>query len=169
MYELSTTGPPLREVFLLALDWGGTIDDQTRPRDETLTHPLAAGVPELIEAIRASKRAVVIATGTRPGQDRTTAAEPIRELLAERLLLQSDQLGVGKASEEFWQAICDETGYLPREIAYVGNNLETDIIWPLEFGMQAVLIRPGDRRPPELPADAHWISHLAELLPLLGR
>jgi HAD superfamily hydrolase (TIGR01662 family) len=76
--------------------------------------------------------------------------------------------GVEKPSPEFFARIVTEARVEPREILYVGDRLDNDVLPALEVGMRSVLVRRGPwgyihaRRPEAARADA-VLDSLAEL------
>ncbi len=121
-----------------------------------------------LEALRGQGRWLALA-GNQP-------ASAEADLLALRLpldrVLCSTALGVEKPSPEFFARIAQAAGSPAREIAYVGDRLDNDVLPALAAGMRAIFLRRGPwgvvhaRRPEASRADAR-IETLDELPALL--
>lgn len=88
------------------------------------------------------------------------------ELLREHLevLGSSGRWGVAKPAARFFEHVVSATGVAAREIAYVGDRVDNDVVPALEAGMVAVHIRRGPwGYLHEPPAQAIRITRLAEL------
>lgn len=94
------------------------------------------------------------------------------------LLVAVDTLGVGKPDPRVFHEAARRLGMMPVETAYVGDELDGDVLGAIATGMGGVwLDRPGTRRggtrfreDPAIAHDggAHVISSLTELPGLLG-
>ncbi|MER7762165.1 HAD family hydrolase [Streptomyces sp. NPDC097619] len=82
-------------------------------------------------------------------------------------LLCAAELGVSKPEAAAFLAGCEALGLPPEEVAYVGDQPETDARGARDAGLLAVwLDRTGAAEP--VPAGAHRITGLAELPGVLG-
>jgi FMN phosphatase YigB (HAD superfamily) len=151
-------------IRCVAFDFGGTL----APSDSGVVDLDAVVVLSLL---RSRGHRLVMASTTLPHQDRRAALiqAGVHRLFAE--LVQSHELGFAKPQPQFYQAV--EMAAIvnaPEQILFVGNHITKDVAKPLEYGMDAVLIRPEPLAPCEsLPAGALLILHLDELPLLLGR
>jgi HAD superfamily hydrolase (TIGR01549 family) len=82
----------------------------------------------------------LIIAGNQPPQ--ALAALELMDLGADAILI-SAVLGVEKPSPDFFAAIAAAAGSPPREIAYVGDRLDNDVLPARQAGMCAVLLRRG--------------------------
>jgi FMN phosphatase YigB (HAD superfamily) len=76
----------------------------------------------------------------------------------------SERWGVEKPTREFFVRICELADREPREIAYVGDRVDNDVLPALEAGMAAFHIRRGPwGHARETPPGAYRINSLLEL------
>jgi len=75
----------------------------------------------------------------------------------------SERWGVRKPSPEFFARVGELVDREPREIAYVGDHVDNDVVPALAAGMTAVHVRRGAWSHQEPPADAIRIQSLSEL------
>jgi HAD superfamily hydrolase (TIGR01458 family) len=61
-----------------------------------------------------------------------------------------DALVLGKPAEQFFRAAAEQLGLPSREIAMIGDDIETDIAGALRAGLMSVLVRTGKYRPSDL-------------------
>jgi FMN phosphatase YigB (HAD superfamily) len=85
----------------------------------------------------------------------------------------SERWGVSKPDPRFFQAIIDQSGLAPGEIAYIGDRIDNDVLPALRLGMQAVFIERGpwgvvQGRWPEAADVPHKIKSLGELPAVFG-
>lgn len=60
------------------------------------------------------------------------------------LVCSRDCLGVGKPSPEVFHHACEELGFEPAEVAYVGDEWTSDVMGSCDAGLMAVWLRRGD-------------------------
>jgi HAD superfamily hydrolase (TIGR01549 family) len=82
----------------------------------------------------------VIVAGNQPPQ--ALGALEQMDLGADAILI-SAVLGVEKPAQDFFDAVTAAAGCPPREIAYVGDRLDNDVLPAREAGMRTVLLRRG--------------------------
>jgi FMN phosphatase YigB (HAD superfamily) len=80
----------------------------------------------------------------------------------------SERWAVEKPNLEFFARIADETACAPRDITYVGDRLDNDVLPAIKAGMQAVWILRGpwaavQRAWPEATAASIQVSGLGEV------
>lgn len=86
----------------------------------------------------------------------------------------SARWGIEKPSQRFFQRITQETGLPAKQIAYVGDRLDNDILPASEFGMFSIFIERGPwgflhaRKSDVAKANAH-IRSLSELPDILSQ
>lgn len=91
------------------------------------------------------------------------------------IVASSEKWGVEKPSQAFFDKIIEATqGMAPREIAYVGDRLDNDVIPAVRAGMAGVFLRRGPWAVIQSSAQTelkieHAISSLGELPGLLAR
>lgn len=117
-----------------------------------------------LEALRASGRWLALA-----GNQPESAIRDLRALdLPVDFLLASEAAGVEKPSPEFFAQLIAAAQRPAREIAYVGDRLDNDVLPAIAAGLRGVFLRRGPwgelhaRRPEASRADAR-IASLAEL------
>jgi FMN phosphatase YigB (HAD superfamily) len=82
--------------------------------------------------------------------------------------------GVAKPDPRFFERIAETCGFPAREIAYVGDRLDNDVLPARAAGMIGVFLRRGPwgvlhaQRPEAAQADIR-VGTLSELLPALDR
>ena len=121
-----------------------------------------------LEALRAQGRWLAVA-----GNQPASAERDLRALgLPVDQVLCSGAIGVEKPSPEFFARLEAASRCPAREIAYVGDRLDNDVLPALAAGMRAIFLRRGPwgiahaRRPEAARADAR-IDSLVELPALL--
>jgi HAD superfamily hydrolase (TIGR01549 family) len=109
------------------------------------------------------------------GNQPRSAEADLRGLgLAADLVVSSEGVGVEKPSPEFFARLVALAGCAAREIAYVGDRLDNDVLPAIAAGMRGVFLRRGPwgiahaRRPEVARAHAR-IETLVELPDLLDR
>lgn len=94
--------------------------------------------------------------------------EKARALKFEGPVLVSDALGTQKPQAEAFEALARELATAPRDIAYVGDNPNSDVAAAMAAGMRGIwLDAEGARYPADLPRPSAVIHSLTELLALL--
>ena len=77
----------------------------------------------------------------------------------------SERWGVEKPSAEFFARVCEAAGFDARDVTYVGDRVDNDVVPALAFGMQAVHIRRGPwGHLHETPPGVRRIDSLSELV-----
>jgi len=75
-----------------------------------------------------------------------------------------------KPEPQIFEAACRAIGADPKDCLMIGDNLEADVIGAQRIGMHAALIdRPGDFAEGSLPAGAHHLRSLTEILDILDK
>jgi HAD superfamily hydrolase (TIGR01549 family) len=94
--------------------------------------------------------------------------EKARCLAFEGPVLVSDALGAQKPDAAAFHALANALGADPHDVAYVGDNPESDAAAAIAAGMRGIwLDAEGVKYPPDLPKPTAVIHKLAELLALL--
>ncbi len=128
--------------------------------------------PDAISCMQA-----LVATGLKVGlagnQPAGTAAALSQLGLPVAFIASSARWGVEKPSPEFFARVVHETGARPREIAYVGDRLDNDVLPARRAGMFAVFLRRGPwghlhAHRPEVASAHARIESLDELPALFG-
>jgi FMN phosphatase YigB (HAD superfamily) len=81
----------------------------------------------------------------------------------------SERWGVEKPDPGFFAHVVEEAGAPPREICYVGDRLDNDVLPALAAGLHAIRIRRGAHAALDFPADVVTIVSLQELEEALAR
>jgi FMN phosphatase YigB (HAD superfamily) len=81
----------------------------------------------------------------------------------------SERWGVEKPDPGFFAHVVEEAGAPPREICYVGDRLDNDVLPALAAGLHAIRIRRGAHAALDSPADVVTIVSLQELEEALAR
>ena len=107
------------------------------------------------------------------GNQTARAAQFIRELnLATDVIVTSDDLGVEKPDPNFFHRIVSASGCPARDIAYVGDRLDNDIMPAVDVGLLACQVRRGPwafiQGPSVLPSRTLSLQSLADLAPRLA-
>ncbi|MFC0039545.1 HAD family hydrolase [Actinomadura rayongensis] len=162
----------LAQVRAVAIDYGGTITDSSQPIDPKLRmRPVLPLAVAAFHQLAEMGYALVLASNTRPDQDRIKALEQagVLHLFREDSVLESAKLGIAKPSPAFFDRVLDAAGNLePEHVLMVGNNREHDIAPATAKGMIAALIeRPDGLIPPPLPPRAFRLVAFAALPPVL--
>ncbi|MEU1880820.1 HAD family hydrolase [Streptosporangium sp. NPDC020072] len=166
----------MRGITHLALDYGSTLTVPDTPPDLDLgMRPLDPLVIPALKRAREGQLTLVLASNTRKGDDRHRALERAGILNWFGPTLESAKLRVGKPHPAFYQTLIAITGARPEQVLFIGDNLANDVIAPIQHGIPAALVRhpalPEKRRiplPPALEGIVPTISHVSELIPLLG-
>ena len=83
----------------------------------------------------------------------------------------SDEVGVRKPNIKVFTVACERAGVLPKEVLFVGDSIENDIVGANRVGMTSVLInRKSDELIPERGDERpdYVVSNLHEVLSCLG-
>ncbi len=83
----------------------------------------------------------------------------------------SDEVGVRKPNIKVFTVACERAGVLPKEVVFVGDSIENDIVGANRVGMTSVLIdRKSDGRIPETGDERpdYVVSNLHDVLSCLG-
>ena len=153
----------------VVLDYGGTLTQPDAPVVPYLgMRPVD---PEVIPALRLlhdQGKRLLLASNTRPYLSRRLA---LRQAQIEHLftaLFESHDLGFAKPEDAFYECVLLAAKCPPRQVLWVGNNLESDVRGPLRHGMHAVLVAPdATTNDQTLPNGAYSISHVRHLPRLL--
>jgi FMN phosphatase YigB (HAD superfamily) len=81
----------------------------------------------------------------------------------------SERWGVEKLAAGFFECIVEEAGARARELLYVGDRVDNDVVPARTAGLRAVRVRRGAHAEVESPADTVAIDSLAELPEALKR
>lgn len=122
--------------------------DLARERERLEAAGLDAGVrpedlyPDALPCLRALRGAGyrIGLAGNQPARTEAVLAElglPVD------VIASSESWGVEKPSPAFFERVCEAAGLPPREIAYVGDRLDHDVLPARALGMRAVLLRRG--------------------------
>lgn len=84
----------------------------------------------------------------------------------------SERWGVAKPDPRFFQAIVERSGLAPKDIAYIGDRIDNDVLPALACGMEAVFVERGpwgivQAQWPEAQSIPHRIRSLGDLRNLL--
>ena len=83
----------------------------------------------------------------------------------------SDEVGVRKPNIKVFKVACERAGVLPKEVLFVGDSIENDIVGANHAGMTSVLINRksnGLVRETEDKRPDHIVSNLHDVLSCLG-
>jgi FMN phosphatase YigB (HAD superfamily) len=81
----------------------------------------------------------------------------------------SERWGVDKPDAGFFARVVEEAGVPAREILYVGDRVDNDVVPALAAGLRAVRIRRGAHAHVDSPAGTVTIGSLDELPEVLAR
>ena len=160
-----STGPA-RVIRAVALDYGGVLDDRSRPRDDAGNHPVDASCIEPLLELAALGLVLIVSTNTEPGQHRRAALRDAGIDGLFRVVLASDCLGVRKPHPAFFAMAAAAAGCAPESVLHVGDRIEPDILGPVRCGMQTALLRPDgltERERAQVPRCMWIIRHVREL------
>ncbi|MGW1894273.1 HAD family hydrolase [Streptomyces sp. NPDC002004] len=120
-----------------------------------------------LDALAGDYRHAVLSNSALTAQDRKLRALGVRDRF--EAVLCAAELGVSKPAPEAFLAACDALGLRPSEVAYVGDQPETDARGASDAGLLGIWLdrngSGGVRE--ELPSGVHRITGLAELPGLL--
>ncbi|MET9498670.1 HAD family hydrolase [Streptomyces sp. NPDC006552] len=118
----------------------------------------------VLDTLAAGYRHAVLSNSSLHNQDRKLRVLGVRDRF--EALLCAAELGVAKPDAAAFHAVCDELGLAPHEVAYVGDQPDTDARGAAEAGLTGIwLDRAGIGGRPELVR----ITGLHQLQPLLAR
>jgi HAD superfamily hydrolase (TIGR01662 family) len=127
---------PHREVYALLGHAPPAPDDWWADLRDSDLYPDAA--PTLAELRRRGYRVAIV------GNQPRGAAAALRRLgAAADLVATSEHWGVAKPAPGFFARLTAETGAAAREIAYVGDRVDNDILPAKAMGLAAVFVRRG--------------------------
>ncbi|MFF0577607.1 HAD family hydrolase [Streptosporangium saharense] len=168
------------------LDYGSTLTNKASPYDLNIgMRPVDPRVLPVLYRMHEAGISLVLASNTRPDQDRRIALQQAGILHLFAVILESARLGVAKPAEVFYRLVEAAAGVPPRQVVFIGNNMKHDVEGPLRYGMQAVLVKqPDSQNPvqdpaklgpddPEMRASSLGVpvipnlSHLFDVIPLL--
>ncbi|GAA0426321.1 hypothetical protein Acor_54960 [Acrocarpospora corrugata] len=130
-------------ISCVIFDYGSTLTELDAPPEPALgMRPVSAGAVAALMAFRKAGLRMVLASNTKPEQDRRLAlrAAGVEDLFS--VVLQSAQLGVAKPSTTFYAMAIAAAQSPADQIVWVGDNMRTDALGPVMNGMRAVLVRP---------------------------
>ena len=154
----------------VAIDYGGTISDETRPLLGG-SRPVDPACVPVLRALAGRGLALILSSNTADGEDRWPALRAAGISDVWRAAFMSASVGVRKPDPAFYRLITAAANCWPDQVLHIGNNLETDILGPQRFGMHTALVRAGGAAEDEramLPPGTLVIAHLRELPALLG-
>lgn len=123
-------------------------------------------VPELLQRLEGRHPLAVITNGPSEGQREKLAVTALDRYF--RLVLTSNDIGVGKPDAAIFRHALDSLGVAPEATLHVGDSLESDVAGALNAGLTAVwLNRTGRARNDTHPEPHHEIASLTELPGLL--
>lgn len=157
-------------VKAVAVDYGGTIDDRSRPRDSAGNRPVDPSCIAPLRVLRQLGLILIVSTNTEGGQHRRAALETAGIGGLFRAVLASDCIGLAKPDPAFYALVAAAAGCAPAEVLHAGDKIEPDVLGPLRYGMQAALIRPGGLAEGEdamLPPAARVVRHVRDLPSLI--
>lgn len=96
---------------------------------------------------RGVEMAVMSNTGFIEGKHMRVALEKLGILPFMRVQLFSNEVGVAKPDKQIFDAIVDQTGYLPSEILHVGDNLIADYVGATKADLKAVWLTKKEENP----------------------
>ena len=154
----------------IAFDFGHTLIDERLPLE---TEPVAL-MPGVVSAVSAITIPMAVWANTR-----SAAEADVRRCLERAQLnrffasvVTSVDAGVRKPSPAFFAHALAKAGVTSRDVLFVGNQLNTDILGAEAFGIETVwLSGPAYRSDDDLPCDArptHTIETLSELPGLIA-
>ena len=97
--------------------------------------------------------------------DRALTATGLADLVDHQVT--SARAGVRKPHPHIYAHALGRCGVAPQDALFVGDSMSCDVQGPLNVGIRAVHVWRGDLDPPPLPAGAHRVRDLLELLDLL--
>lgn len=125
-----------------------------------VTDSLFPDVLPALDALAGHYRHGLLSNSTQPLQDRRLRALGVRDRF--EMLLCSDQLGCSKPAPEAFHAACEAMGLPPAQVAYVGDQPETDAAAAHAAGMHGIWL---DRAGRGVIPDAAVASYAAEAGP----
>ncbi|MFJ9040175.1 HAD family hydrolase [Streptomyces sp. NPDC102406] len=118
----------------------------------------------VLDALATGYRHAVLSNSSLHNQDRKLRVLGVRDRF--EALLCAAELGVAKPAAAAFHAVCDQLGLAPHEVAYVGDQPDTDARGAVEAGLVGIwLDRAAIGGRPELVR----ITGLDQLPPLLAR
>lgn len=129
---------------------------------------LVDGALEVLRALRETYRFAIVTNGLQAVQRSRLARSEIREYIDELII--SEEVRAAKPKAEFFEAAFARMGYPDRsEVLLIGDSLTSDMRGGVDYGLATCWYNPaGEPRPADLPI-THEISHLCELLEILGQ
>ena len=154
-------------VKAIVFDVGETLVDETRQQQELADGRRAAPFteadfyPDALPALRALReRGVRVGAVGNMRSENESFLEPHVDFVSS-----SERWGVWKPAPEFFARVCENAGFDPPEVMYVGDRVDNDVAPALEFGMVAVHIKRGPwGHLHETPSGARRIDSLLELV-----
>ncbi|GAA2455920.1 hypothetical protein GCM10010191_89030 [Actinomadura vinacea] len=153
-------------IEVVALNYGRTLDDSRRYDPELGMRPVSDIAIQVIRALHTQLGLrLLVASNTRPGQDRRRALAAAGLGTCFAGVVQSHELrDLGKPYRGFFRHVQAVAGCAPGRLLFVGHNLLHDVLTPVELGMPAVLVGPVPPRGLPLGVQLPDIAVLPQLL-----
>ncbi|MFD7898999.1 HAD family hydrolase [Streptomyces sp. NPDC059743] len=134
-------------------------------------HPIDPDAADAVRAQHAAGRTTVLASNTCRPPERRRATLAAAGLDCMRVVCSSDvKVAAAKPFDRFYQQVIEAAEAPAREIVFVGDRLDKDVIGPCNAGMRAVLVdsrRPPTAAPECLVDGTFVISRLAQLIEVI--
>ena len=128
---------------------------------------LIEGAQEVLDALRAKYRFAVLTNGLQAVQHNRLAHSAIRDYIA--ALVISEEIGFAKPERGYFDAAFTRLGNPPKEQALmIGDSLSSDIQGASDYGIDTCWYNPQRQPRPTSPTITYEITHLRELITLLG-
>ncbi|PKH06890.1 HAD family hydrolase [Moritella sp. Urea-trap-13] len=156
----------MAKIYLF--DWGGTLMVNTPEMKGKMCNwehvEAITGAHDMLALLSQQGCKIYVATGAADSSEEDIKAAFERVGLAEYILafFCKSNLGIGKGSAGYYQAVVQALGVDACDVTMVGDMLHRDIIPAIEAGLNAIWYTP-EASPEEVSGDYQQILHLSEL------
>ena len=128
---------------------------------------LIEGAQDVLDALRAKYRFAILTNGLQAVQRSRLAHSTIRDHIAELII--SEEIGFAKPERGFFDAAFTRIGNpLKAQTLMIGDSLTSDIQGAAAYGIDTCWYNPERQPRPSSPVITYEITHLRELIALLG-
>jgi 2-haloacid dehalogenase len=128
---------------------------------------LIEGAQEVLDALRAKYRFAILTNGLQAVQHNRLTHSAIRDYIT--ALVISEEIGFAKPERGFFDATFARLGNPPKEqTLMIGDSLTSDIQGASAYGIDTCWYNPERQPRPSSPTITYEITHLRELIALLG-
>jgi 2-haloacid dehalogenase len=127
---------------------------------------LIEGAAELLQALHARYRLVIVTNGLKAVQRSRLACSPIRDYITEMVI--SEEVGASKPHQAIFDATFERIGRpLKSEVLMIGDNLTSDIAGGCRYGLDTCWYNPTNQPTPKDLEITYQIKLLAEIADFL--